>query len=140
MDVWNLADDHGPILLFRRKSVNWVADEQDRCQVCKLRALCNLFPILDLVVRDEEGREFLERGHVVKPLDLVVREIELLKSCCDIFQVLNSLDVITSEGKNFQILQALHGHDLLDRVRGKRKLLAILKLIDLVVQSLEWVG
>ena len=105
-----------------------------------MRALGDLFPILDLVVRDEEGREFLERSHVVKPLDLVVREIELLKSCCDIFQVLNSLDVITSEGKNFQILQALHGHDLLDRVRGKRKLLAILKLIDLVVQSLEWVG
>ena len=105
-----------------------------------MRALGDLVPVLDPVVRDVQGRELLERRHVVKSLNLVVGEPELFESCGDILQILDSLDVVTSEGKNFQILKALHGDDLLDRVRGEGKLLAVLKLIDFIIKLLERVG
>ena len=140
LDVWNLADHHWPILLLRRQSVDSVANQSDAAQVCKLGALGNLIPILDLVVGDVEGRELLKRRHVVKSLNLVVREPELLERGSDVLQVLDPLDVVAGEGKNFQILQALHWNDLLDHVRGEGKLLAVLELVDLVVQSFEWIG
>ena len=64
----------------------------------------------------------------------------MLKSGSDVFQILDSLDVVAGEGENFQILQALHWNDLLDHVCGERKLLTVLKLVDLVVESFEWIG
>ena len=44
--------------------------------------------------------------------------------------VLGSSVVFTGEGKNFEILKALHGHDLNDGVRRQGELLTVLKLAD----------
>ena len=114
LDVWNFANHHRPVLLLRRERVDGVSEEKDGRQVGELGALSDLFPVLDLVVRDVKGGQLLERSHVVKSLNLVVGEPELLKSGGDIFQILNPLDVVAGEGQNFEILQTLHGHDLLD--------------------------
>ena len=96
--------------------------------------------VLDLVVGEEESGQLLERGHVVELLDLVVTEPKLFQCGGNILQVLNSPDVVAGKRKNFQVLKALHGHDLLDSVGGKRQLLTVLKLVDFVVESLEQVG
>ena len=77
---------------------------------------------------------------VIQFLNLVVGQPELLKGTSHIFQILNSPDVITGKGKNFEILKALHGHDLNDGVRGQRKLFTVLKLIDFVIKLLDGVG
>ena len=114
LDVWNFANHHRPVLLLRRERVDGVSEEKDGRQVGELGALSDLFPVLDLVVRDVKGGQLLERSHVVKSLNLVVGEPELLKSGGDIFQILNPLDVVAGEGQNFEILQTLHGHDLLN--------------------------
>jgi len=81
----------------------------------------------------------LERREVVKSLDLVVGKPELLKCRRHILEVLNSLDVVAGEGKNFEVLQALHWHNLDDGVCRKRKFLAVLELIDFIVQLLNGV-
>ena len=77
---------------------------------------------------------------VIQLLNLVVGQPELLKGTSHIFQILNSPDVITGKGKNFEILKALHGHDLNDGVCGQRKLFTVLKLIDFVIKLLDGVG
>ena len=53
---------------------------------------------------------------------------------------MNSPNVVTGEGKNFEILKALHGHDLNDGVRRQRKLLTVLELVDFVIKLLDGVG
>lgn len=82
----------------------------------------------------------MKRRQIVESLDLVVGEPELLECGSHILEVLDSLDVVAGEGENFEALQALHGHDLNDGVCRERQLLAVLKLIDLVVKLLNWVG
>ena len=42
LDVGNLADDHGPVVLLFGLGVNRIAEEEHRSQVSKLRALSNL--------------------------------------------------------------------------------------------------
>ena len=97
LDVWDLPHDHGPVLLFRGQRVDLVAEKEHICEVGKLGALGHLFPVLDLVVGDEEGRELLQGCHVVQPLDLVVRQPKLLQSCGHVFQILNPLDVVAGQ-------------------------------------------
>ena len=63
--------------------------------------------------------ELLKGRDVIQFLNLVVGQPELLKGASNIFQILNSPDVITSKRKNFEILKALHWHDLNDGVRGQ---------------------
>ena len=140
LDVWDLAHNHRPVLVLRGERVDGVAQEENRRQVGKLGALGNFFPVLDLVVGDVEVSELLKGRHVVKSFNLVVAEPELLQCGGDIFQILNPLDVVAGERKNFQVLKALHGHDLLDGVSRKRKFLAVLELVNLVIQSLNLVG
>ena len=133
LHVGDLADDHGPVLFLGGRCVDWVAQKQHLSKVGELRALRNFFPVLDLVVGHVEGGQFLERGQVVKSFNLVVGKPELLKGGCNVLQVLNSLDVVSGEGQNFEVLQALHGHDLNDGVSAQGQFLTVLKLVDLVV-------
>ena len=137
LNVGDLAHNHGPVLLLGAVSVNGVTEKEDVLKVSKLRALCNFFPVLNLVVRDEESVELLEGSKVVQSLDLVVAEPELLERGGHILQVLDPLDVVAGQRENFQALQALHRHDLDDGVRRQGKLLAVLELVDLVVKLLK---
>ena len=84
--------------------------------------------------------ELLKGRDVIQFFDLVVGEPELLQGAGHILEILNSPDVVTGEGKNFEILKALHGHDLNDGVRRQRQLLTVLELIDLVIKLLDGVG
>ena len=74
LDLRNLAVYHGPVLLLGWGRVDGVADEVNVFEVLQLRALGDLFPILDPVVRDVERVQFLERRDVVESLDLIVGE------------------------------------------------------------------
>ena len=82
----------------------------------------------------------MEGRDVIQLLNLVVGEPELLEGACNILEILNSPDVVSGERKNFQVLQALHGHNLDDGVRGQRKFLTVLELVDLVIKLLDGVG
>ena len=84
--------------------------------------------------------KLLKGRDVIQFLNLVVGQPELLKGARHVFEILNSPDVVTGEGKNFEILKALHGHDLNDGVRRQRQLLTVLELIDLVIKLLDGVG
>ena len=84
--------------------------------------------------------QLLKGSQVVEPLNLVVAEPQLLKGGGHIFEILNSLDVVARKGKNFEILKALHWHNLDDRVRGERQLLTVLELVDFVIQLLDRIG
>ena len=50
---------------------------------------------------------------------------------------MNSLDVVASEGQNFEALQALHGHDLANGVGGQRQLLAVFELVDFIIELFD---
>ena len=82
----------------------------------------------------------MKRRDVIQFLNLVVGEPELLEGASHVLEVLNSPDIVSGQGKNFEVLKALHGHDLNDGVRGQRELLTVLELIDLVVEFLDRVG
>ena len=84
--------------------------------------------------------KLLKRRDVIQFLNLVVGEPELLEGASHVLEVLNSPDIVSGQGKNFEVLKALHGHDLNDGVRGQRELLTVLELIDLVVEFLDRVG
>ena len=47
---------------------------------------------------------------------LVVRDPELFESLTNVFETLEPSDVVTAEGKNFEVLQAGKGDHLLDGV------------------------
>ena len=83
--------------------------------------------------------ELLKGRDVIKFLNLVVGKPELLKGARHVFEILNSPDVVTGEGKNFEILKALHGHDLNDGVSRQRELLTVLELVDFVIKLLDGV-
>ena len=139
-NVWNFTADHRPVLLFGWSGVDWVADEDDILEVSKLGAFGNFFPVSQLVVGDVESVKFLQGCQVIKSLDEVVREPELLKCGGNILQVLNSLDVVAGKGQNFEVLKALHWHDLDNWIRWKRKFLTILELVDFIIELFEGVG
>ena len=80
---------------------------------------------------------FLEWRQVVECHNLIVAKPQLLKGGGNIFQVLYPLDVVASQRQNFEVLQALHGHDLCDCVGREAKDLTVLKLVDLIVQLLD---
>ena len=84
--------------------------------------------------------ELLKGRDVIQFLNLVVGQPELLKGARHVFEILNSPDVVTGEGKNFEILKALHGHDLNDGVSRQRELLTVFELVDLVIKLLDGVG
>ena len=84
--------------------------------------------------------KLLKGRDVIQLFDLVVREPELLQGARHVFKILNSPDVVTGEGKNFEILKALHGDDLNDGVSRQRELLTVLELVDLVIKLLDGVG
>ena len=84
--------------------------------------------------------KLLKGRNVIQFLNLVVGEPELLKGAGHVLKILNSPDVVSGQGKNFEVLKALHGHDLNDGVRGQRELLTVLELVDLVVKLLDRVG
>ena len=69
-----------------------------------MRALGDLFPILDPVVGDVESCKFLQGRHIVQSFDLIVRKPKLLKRGSDVFQILNSLDVVARQRENFEVL------------------------------------
>ena len=84
--------------------------------------------------------QLLQGSQVVKSLNQVVRKPKLLKCGSDILKVLDSLDIVAGKRQNFEVLQALHWHDLNNGVRGQRQFLTVLKLVDVIVKSLDLVG
>ena len=84
--------------------------------------------------------ELLKGRDVIQFLNLVVGQPELLEGARNVLEILNSPNIVTGERKNFEILKALHGHDLNDGVRRQRELLTVLELVDLVIKLLNGVG
>ena len=115
----DFLENHGPVVFLVRVGVHGVLLEENILKVGKLRALGDLIRVPDLVVRDVESVQFLEGSEVIKPLNLIVAEPELLEGGGNIFEILNSLDVVASKGENFQILKTLHGDDLDNSVSGQ---------------------
>ena len=139
LNMGDFLNDHRPIILILRVSIDRIAFEQNGPEVGELRALGDFVPFLDFVVREVQRVQFLEGRHVVELLNDIVAKPQLLKSGRNIFQVINPSDVVARQRQNFEVLQALHGHDLGDCVGREAKDLTVLKLVDLIIKLLDLV-
>ena len=74
----------------------------------------------------------------VQLLDLVVGDPELFKGLANVFETLESSDVVAAEGENFKVLQAGKGDHLLDGVSGEGELGDVLELIERVIELVDW--
>ena len=81
--------------------------------------------------------EFLEYRQVIERHNSLAAKMQLFKGACNMFQVMNPLDMIASQIKNFEVTQARHVFDLHDCVIREVKFLTVLKLIDLIVKLLD---
>ena len=119
--------------------VDWIANKENGFDVLQSLHLRKLFPSLDLVVADEKGVK-LHTWLQVKLLDVVVRDPELFKRLTNVFQSLESPDLIAAKRKDFEVLKARKRNHLVNSVSGQRELRDVFELIQRIIQSIDGVG
>jgi len=87
LNMGDFLNDHRPVVLQLRVSVDHITFEQNNPEVGELRALGDFVPFLDFVVREVQRVQFLEGRHVVELLNDIVAKPQLLKGGRNIFQV-----------------------------------------------------
>ena len=136
-DLRNSLDDQRSDIIEDFLTIDWVSGENDVLDFGQLRKLSDLIPRLDTIVAHEEGVQFDAWVQTLQLLDLVVGDPELLKGLTDLIESDNSLDVVSTERKNFQILKFWQVDDSLNCVRGETELLTILKLVEGIVHLID---
>ena len=86
-------------------TINWVSKEQHGLDFWELRKLSNFIPILNSVVSDEESMQFDARIETFKLFDLVIGQPQLLQGLTDLIKTNDSLNIVSSEGQDFQHLK-----------------------------------
>ena len=116
LDLWDsLAHQWGDI--FKSLiTVDWVSNESNVLDFWQLRKLGNLIPRLDPVVCDEESVQFNAWVKTLQLLNLVVGNPELLQGLTDLIKSYNSLDVVSTKGKDLQTFQLWQVDNSLDCV------------------------
>ena len=132
--------NHGPVLGCGISRVDRVAHEHDDLEIGHGLELVQLIPALNLVVRYEQSVQLLQRLQIVKLIDLIVVEPELLKCAGHTVQILYLPQTVSPQRQNLQVCQLGHRYKSLDLVRRNAQLLTQLKLVDRLVQTIDRIG
>ena len=84
--------------------------------------------------------QLLQLIQVVKPIDLIIVEPELLQGACEICHVRKAFQLVAIDREDFEALKLRHGYEALDCVRGDAELFAHLKLVDGLVEAVNRSG
>ena len=124
-------------LILRLLTVDGVSVEEDVLDFGELSDLGYLVESLDLVVGNVEDGEFDAGLQTVELFDLVVGDPQLLEGRAYVFQGHNSLNVVTTQRENPQVLQLWQGDHSFYGVGAQRQFLTGLQLVQRVVHLIH---
>ena len=84
--------------------------------------------------------QLLQVAQVVQSVDLIVVQPQLLKGACQVIQVTEAFQLVATKAKDLDALKLGHGNKSFDSVRRQAQLLAYLKLVDRLVQTVNRCG
>lgn len=98
LELWKPLDDlDAPVALLAVGLLEGISCEKQLLEVGELLEALKLAPLVDLVVGHVEHAELLEHGHAREPLDVVVRDPQLLQRVGHIRDTLNLFQLVAAQ-------------------------------------------
>ena len=137
--LWNFLADHWPVLrsFSVSSSIDWISNEVNVLNLWELSDFTKFVPRSDSIVADEQSVELDAWVKSFKLFNLVVRNPKLFECLTNLIESNNSFNVVSTKGKNLELLQLWQVDNSINLVGGKTKLLTHLKGIKSVVHLIN---
>ena len=139
LELRDLLVNHWPGVasFFVQTSVDWIAYKVDVLDLWKLSNFTNLIPRSDSIVAHEQGVELDAWVKSFKLLNLIVWNPKLLECLTNFIKTDNSLDIVSSKRKDFQLFQLWQVNNSINLIGRETEFFTCFKSIKCIVHFIN---